>query len=122
MFEPKPAGLTFEQAAAVPKSGSLAMQSVRDEGRVKVLINGAGGAVGTFAVQLAEAYEADVTGVDAAEKLDMLRSIGVDRVLDYAQEDFMRSGERYDVILDVAGNHPRPAIKRATRRHLIVRN
>jgi NADPH:quinone reductase-like Zn-dependent oxidoreductase len=116
-FERKPTGLTFEQAAAVPTSGSLAVQGVRDEGRVqagqKVLINGAGGAVGTFAVQLAKAYGADVTGVDAAGKLDMLRSIGANRVLDYAQEDFTRSGERYDVILDIAGNHPWPDIRRA---------
>jgi NADPH:quinone reductase-like Zn-dependent oxidoreductase len=116
-FELKPVGLTFEQAAAVPTSGSLAVQGVRDEGRVqagqKVLINGAGGAVGTFAVQLAKAYGAGVTGVDATRKLDMLRSIGADRVLDYAQEDFTRSGERYDVILDIAGNHPWPDIKRA---------
>jgi NADPH:quinone reductase-like Zn-dependent oxidoreductase len=116
-FEPKPAGLTFEQAAAVPTSGSLAVQGVRDEGRVragqKVLINGAGGAVGTFAVQLAKAYGADVTGVDAARKLDMLRSIGADRVLDYTLEDFTRSDERFDVILDVAGNHPWPDIRRA---------
>jgi NADPH:quinone reductase-like Zn-dependent oxidoreductase len=116
-FEPKPAGLTFEQAAAVPTSGSLAVQGVRDEGRVqagqKVLINGAGGAVGTFAVQLAKVYGADVTGVDAAGKLDMLRSIGADRVVDYAQEDFTRSGERYDVILDIAGSHPWPDIRRA---------
>jgi NADPH:quinone reductase-like Zn-dependent oxidoreductase len=89
-FEPKPAGLTFEQAAAVPTSGSLAVQGVRDEGRVqeehKVLINGAGGAVGTFAVQLTKAYGADVTGVDAAGKLDMVRSIGAERVVDYARE------------------------------------
>jgi NADPH:quinone reductase-like Zn-dependent oxidoreductase len=116
-FEPKSAGLTFEQAAAVPTSGSLAVQGVRDEGRVqagqRVLINGAGGAVGTFAVQVAKAYGADVTGVDAAGKLDMIRSIGADRVLDYAQEDFTRSGERYDVILDIAGNHPWPDIRRA---------
>jgi NADPH:quinone reductase-like Zn-dependent oxidoreductase len=116
-FELKPAALTFEQAAAVPTSGSLAVQGVRDEGRVqagqKVLINGAGGAVGTFAVQLAKVYGADVTGVDAAGKLDMLRSIGADRVLDYAREDFTRSGERYDVILDIAGNHPWPDIRRA---------
>ena len=116
-FERKPAGLTFEQAAAVPTSGSLAVQGVRDEGQVqagqRVLINGAGGAVGTFAVQLAKAYGADVTGVDAAAKLDMLRSIGADRVVDYAQEDFTRSGERYDVILDIAGNHPWPDIRRA---------
>jgi NADPH:quinone reductase-like Zn-dependent oxidoreductase len=116
-FELKPAGLTFEQAAAVPTSGSLAVQGVRDEGRVRsgqrVLINGAGGAVGTFAVQLAKAYGADVTGVDAAGKLDMIRSIGADRVVDYAREDVTRSGERYDVILDIAGNHPWPEIKRA---------
>ncbi len=116
-FERKPAGLTFEQAAAVPTSGSLAVQGVRDEGRIEagqeVLINGAAGAVGSFAVQLAKAYGAHVTGVDAAGKLDMLRSIGADQVLDYRQEDFTRSGERYDVILDIAGNHPWPDIRRA---------
>jgi NADPH:quinone reductase-like Zn-dependent oxidoreductase len=116
-FERKPANLSFEQAAAVPTSGSLAVQGVRDEGRVragqKVLINGAGGAVGTFAVQLAKGYGANVTGVDAGGKLDMVRSIGADRVLDYAQQDFTRSGERYDVILDIAGNHPWPDIRRA---------
>ena len=104
-----PAGITFEQAAAVPTSGSLAVQGVRDEGRTqpgqKVLINGAGGAVGTFALQLAKAFGAEVTGVDAAGKLDMLRSIGADRVIDYTQEDFTRVGERYDFILDLAGNH-----------------
>jgi NADPH:quinone reductase-like Zn-dependent oxidoreductase len=117
-FELKPSSLTFEQAAAVPTSGSLAVQGVRDEGRIRpgqtVLINGAGGAVGTFAVQLAKAYGAHVTGVDAAGKLDMLRSIGADRVVDYVREDFTRSGERYDVILDIAGNHPWPDIRRAT--------
>src|SRR5439155_12717820 len=116
-FERKPAGLTFEQAAAVPTSGSLAVQAVRDEGRVqaeqKVLINGAGGAVGTFAVQLAKVNGADVTGVDAAGKLDTIRSIGADQVIDYALEDFTRSGERYDVILDIAGNHTWPDIRRA---------
>jgi NADPH:quinone reductase-like Zn-dependent oxidoreductase len=119
-FERIPAGLTFEEAAAVPTSGSLAVQSVRDEARVhagqEVLINGAGGAVGTFAVQIAKAYGATVTGVDAAAKLDMIRSIGADRVVDYAQEDFTRSGTRYDVILDIAGNHPWPEIKRALTR------
>ncbi len=116
-LELKPANLTFEQAGAVPTSGSLAVQAVRDEGRVRpgqrVLINGAGGAVGTFAVQLAKAYGADVTGVDAPGKLDMLRSIGANRVLDYTQEDFTRSGERYDVILDIAGTHPWSASRRA---------
>jgi NADPH:quinone reductase-like Zn-dependent oxidoreductase len=119
-FERKPAGLTFEQAAAVPTSGSLAVQCVRDEGRVQaeqtVLINGAGGAVGTFAVQLAKAYGARVTAVDSAEKLDVLRSIGADRVLDYAQVDITKSGERSDAIIDIAGNHPWPDIKRAITR------
>jgi NADPH:quinone reductase-like Zn-dependent oxidoreductase len=116
-FERKPAGLTFEQAASVPTSGSLAVQGVRDEARVqagqKVLINGAGGALGTFAVQLAKAYGADVTGVDSAGKLDMILSIGADRVIDYTQEDFTRRGERYDAILDIASNHPWPDLRRA---------
>jgi len=119
-FEQKPAGLTFEEAAAVPTSGSLGVQAVRDEARVQagqeVLINGAGGAVGTFAVQLAKAYGATVTAVDAAAKLDMIRSIGADRVVDYAQEDFTRSGTRYDVVLDIAGNHRWTEIKRALTR------
>ena len=117
MLELKPAGITFEQAAAVPTSGSLAVQHVRDEGRTQagqtVLINGAGGAVGTFAVQLAKAYGASVTGVDAPEKLDMLRSIGADQVLDYTQEDFTQRDERYDFILDIAGNHPWSECRRA---------
>jgi NADPH:quinone reductase-like Zn-dependent oxidoreductase len=116
-FELKPAGLTFEQAAAVPTSGSLAVQGVRDEGRVRagqsVLINGAGGAVGTFAVQLAKAYGAEVIGVDAPEKLEMIRRIGADQVLDHTKADFTRSGDRFDVILDIAGNHPWPDIRRA---------
>ena len=117
MLERKPARLTFEQAAAVPTSGSLAVQHVRDEGRTQpgktVLVNGAGGAVGTFAVQLAKAYGANVTGVDAPEKLDVLRSIGADHLLDYTKEDFTRRDERYDFILDIAGNHPWPACRRA---------
>jgi NADPH:quinone reductase-like Zn-dependent oxidoreductase len=116
-LELKPNDLTFEQAAAVPTSGSLAVQGVRDEGRIRagqrVLINGAAGAVGSFAVQLAKVYGAYVVGVDATGKLDMLRSIGADRVVDYTQEDFTRNGERYDVILDIAGNHPWPDIRRA---------
>ena len=117
MLELKPATLTFDQAAAVPTSGSLAVQHVRDEGRTqsgqRVLINGAGGAVGTFAVQLAKAYGAHVTGVDAPEKLDMLRSIGADEVLDYTKEDFTQRDERYDFILDIAGNNPWPEARRA---------
>ena len=106
-LEQKPTGITFDQAAAVPTSGSLAVPGQ------KVLINGAGGAVGTFALQLAKAFGAEVTGVDATGKLDMLRSIGADRVVDYTQEDFTRSGERYDFILDLAGNHPWSECKRA---------
>jgi NADPH:quinone reductase-like Zn-dependent oxidoreductase len=117
MLELKPATLTFDQAAAVPTSGSLAVQHVRDEGRTqpgqRVLINGAGGAVGTFAVQLAKAYGANVTGVDAPEKLDTLRSIGADEVLDYTEEDFTQRDERYDFILDIAGNHPWSEARRA---------
>jgi NADPH:quinone reductase-like Zn-dependent oxidoreductase len=116
-FELKPPGLTFEQAAAVPTSGSLAVQHVRDEGRLQpgqtILINGAGGAVGSFAVQLAKAWGADVTGVDSTEKLEMLRSIGADRVLDYTEEDFTRRDERYDIVLDIAGNHPWRECRRA---------
>ena len=114
--ERKPDRLTFEQAAAVPTSGSLAVQVVRDEGRVgagqRVLINGAGGAVGTFAVQLAKAYGADVTGVDSVDKLDMIASIGADSVLDYAEEDFTRRDERYDAILDIASNRPWSDVRR----------
>ena len=116
-LERKPANLTFEQAAAVLTSGQIAVQGIRDEGRVqpgqKVLINGAGGGVGTTAVQLAKAYGADVTAVDSATKLDMLLSIGADRVLDYEEVDFTRSGERYDVVLDIAGNHPWSELKRS---------
>jgi NADPH:quinone reductase-like Zn-dependent oxidoreductase len=116
-LERKPANLTFEQAAAVLTSGQIAVQGIRDEGRVqpgqKVLINGAGGGVGTTAVQLAKTYGADVTAVDSTAKLDVLRSIGADRVLDYTREDFTRSGERYDLVLDIAGNHPWSDLKRS---------
>lgn len=101
----KPPGLTFEQAAAVPQAGLLALQGVRDRGEVQpdqqVLINGAGGGVGTFAVQLAKHYGAEVTAVDSEMKFEMLRAIGADHVLDYRQEDFTRTGLRYDLILDV---------------------
>jgi NADPH:quinone reductase-like Zn-dependent oxidoreductase len=105
----KPAGITFEQAAAVPTSGFIALSGLRHQGQVrpgqKVLINGAGGGVGALAVQLAKAYGAEVTGVDSTGKLDMVRSLGADQVIDYTQEDFTQSGERYDLILDVPGNH-----------------
>lgn len=113
----KPANVTFEQAAAVPTSGFIAIQGIRDQGHVqpghRVLINGAGGGVGTFAVQLAKAFGADVTGVDSSGKLNMVRSIGADQVIDYMQEDFTQSGERYDLILDVPGNHSFSALRRA---------
>ncbi len=114
---PKPDNLTLEQAAAVPTSGFVALQAVRDQGQVnlgqKVLINGAGGAMGTFAVQLAKTYGAEVTGVDSTRKLDMLRSIGADQVIDYTQEDFTRRGERWDVIVDIASFHSLSDCRRA---------
>ncbi|MGB3860960.1 MAG: NAD(P)-dependent alcohol dehydrogenase [Candidatus Aminicenantaceae bacterium] len=101
----KPAGMTFEEAASVPQAAILALQGLRDKGRIqpgqKVLINGAGGGVGTFAVQIAKSFGAFVTGVDSTRKLDMMRSIGADRVIDYTQEDFTKNGQVYDLILDV---------------------
>jgi NADPH:quinone reductase-like Zn-dependent oxidoreductase len=105
---PKPASMTFEEASTYPQAGIISLQTLRDKGQVqpgqKVLINGAGGGMGTFAVQLAKYYGAEVTGVDSASKLDMLRSIGADHVIDYAQEDYTKSGQRYDLILDVVAN------------------
>jgi NADPH:quinone reductase-like Zn-dependent oxidoreductase len=103
---PKPASMTFEEAATYPQAAIVALQSLRDKGQIqpgqKVLINGAGGGMGTFAVQLAKYFGADVTGVDSTPKLDMLRAIGADHVLDHTQEDYTRSGQRYDLILDLA--------------------
>jgi NADPH:quinone reductase-like Zn-dependent oxidoreductase len=113
----KPANLTFEQAAAVPTSGLIALQGLRYQGQLqpgqKVLINGAGGGVGTIAVQLAKAYGAEVTGVDSTRKLDLLRSLGAEQVIDYSQEDFTRKGERYDLIVDIPGNHSFSECRRA---------
>jgi len=104
----KPTALTFEQAAALPASGVTALQALRDRGAVQpgqhVLVIGASGGVGTFAVQLAKAFGAEVTGVCSATKTDLVRSLGADHVVDYSREDFTATGTRYDLILDIGGN------------------
>ena len=101
---PKPAEMTFEQAAAIPHAAMLALQGLVDVGQIqrgeRVLINGAGGGVGTIGVQIAKQYDAEVTGVDSGLKLDMMRAVGFDHVIDYESEDFTRSGQRYDLIVD----------------------
>jgi NADPH:quinone reductase-like Zn-dependent oxidoreductase len=114
---PKPANLTFEQAAAVPISGCSALQGLRDRGEVRagqrVLIIGAGGGVGTFAVQLAKAFGAEVAGVCSTAKTDLVLSIGADRAIDYTREDIGDGGQRYDVILDTGGNRSVSHLRRA---------
>ncbi|KAA9376417.1 NAD(P)-dependent alcohol dehydrogenase [Microbispora cellulosiformans] len=114
---PKPTGLTFEQAAAVPVSGMTALQAVRDVARVRpgqrVLVIGAAGGVGSFAVQIAKAYGAGVTGVCSAAKAGLVRSLGADDVVDYAREEIDRDGPRYDVVVDTAGNRPLSLLRRA---------
>jgi NADPH:quinone reductase-like Zn-dependent oxidoreductase len=107
-FAHKPANLTFEEAAAVPCAALTALQGLRDKAQLKpgqkVLINGAGGGVGTFAVQIAKWPGAEVTAVCGPDKVDIVRSIGADRVIDYTREDFTKTGERYDVVFDIGGN------------------
>ncbi|HXV35337.1 MAG TPA: NAD(P)-dependent alcohol dehydrogenase [Gaiellaceae bacterium] len=113
---PKPANLTFEQAAAVPISGYTALQAVRDQGKVEagqhVLVVGAAGGVGSFAVQVAKAFGAEVTGVSSTAKTDLVLSLGADHVIDYTQEDFTAGTARYDVVLDTGGNRSLSDIRR----------
>ncbi len=113
----KPAGLTFEQAAAVPLAGNTALIGVRDLGEVRpglrVLINGASGGVGTFAVQIAKAYGAEVTAVCGTRNVDLVRSLGADHVVDYKTDDFARTGQRYDVVLDFVANRTMADYRRA---------
>ena len=118
----KPDNVTFEQAASVPIAALTALQGLRlgglgDKGQIqakhKVLINGASGGVGTFAVQIAKSFGADVTGVCSTRNVEMVRSIGADRVIDYVQQDFTKSGQRYDLIFDCVGNHSLSAHRRA---------
>ena len=115
----KPAGFTFEEAAALPQAAFIALQGIQDKGKVqpgqKVLINGAGGGTGTFAIQLAKLAGAEVTGVDNAEKLDFMRSLGADHVIDYTREDFTKNGQQYDLILDVIANRSVFAYQRALK-------
>src|ERR1017187_5370286 len=112
----KPATLTFEQAASVPMAGLVALQALREQGNVEagqsVLINGASGGIGTFAVQIAKVLGADVTGVCSTGNVDLVRSIGADHVIDYTQEDFTRKGERYDLIVDNAAKLPLSSLRR----------
>lgn len=113
----KPAGMTFEQAAAIPQAAFIALQGIREKGQVrpgqKVLINGAGGGTGTFAIQLAQLAGAEVTGVDNKEKLELMQSLGADHVIDYTQEDFTKNGQQYDLILDVIAHRSVFAYQRA---------
>jgi NADPH:quinone reductase-like Zn-dependent oxidoreductase len=116
-LEPMPANLTFEHAAAAPLAGFVALQALRDKGKVragqKILVNGASGGIGTFAVQIAKSFGADVTGVCSTRNVDLVRSIGADHVIDYTREDFTQTGQRYDFILDNVGNQSLSDLRRA---------
>jgi NADPH:quinone reductase-like Zn-dependent oxidoreductase len=117
----KPDNVTFEQAASVPVAAFTALQGLRDKGHIrpgqKVLINGAAGGVGTFAVQIAKWFGAEVTGVCSTRNVDMVRSLGADRVIDYTQEDFTKMGQRYDLLFDCVGNHSLSACRRVLNPH-----
>ncbi|MFC0774746.1 NAD(P)-dependent alcohol dehydrogenase [Terrimonas alba] len=117
----KPAAMSFEQAAAIPQAAMLAVQGLIDKGKIKqgqkLLINGAGGGVGTFGVQIAKLYGAEVTGVDSTGKLEMMRAMGFDHVIDYTNEDFTKNGQCYDLILDVKTNRSMFAYARALCRN-----
>ncbi|WP_033441584.1 NAD(P)-dependent alcohol dehydrogenase [Saccharothrix sp. NRRL B-16314] len=123
----KPDGLTFEQAAAVPLAGYTALQALRDHGQVgagqKILVNGASGGIGTFAVQIAKAFGAEVTGVCGPGNVELVRSLGADHVIDYSRSDFTRGDERYDLVLDNVGNHSLSALRKVlTPRGTLVPN
>ena len=114
---PKPANLTFEQAAAIPMAGTVALLAIRDHGKVragqKVLVNGASGGIGTFAVQIAKSLGAEVTGICSTRNVDLVRSIGADHVIDYTKVDFTRTGQRFDFILDNVANRSLSELRRA---------
>jgi NADPH:quinone reductase-like Zn-dependent oxidoreductase len=117
----KPVNMTFEEAASIPQAGVIALRGIREKGQVQpgqnVLINGAGGSVGSFAVQLAKLHGAEVTGVDNTGKMDFLRSLGADHFIDYTRQDFTRTGKQYDLILDVIAHRSVMAYTRALNAH-----
>jgi NADPH:quinone reductase-like Zn-dependent oxidoreductase len=117
VLAPKPASMTFEQASTYPEAGIIALQSLRGKREIqpgeKVLINGAGGGMGSFGIQIAKYYGAEVTGVDSAIKLEMMKSLGADHVLDYTETDFTKTGERYDMILDTVARRSLRSYRRA---------